>query len=72
MSYKLRLKALREAKGISQCAFAADLGVSPAAVSQWESGVKIPTTDNLVAMTAVLGCTLDELVDRQATAQAPA
>ena len=72
MSYKLRLKELREAKGMSQRAIADAVGVTPGAVARWELGENQPTTANLVAMTAVLGCTLDELVDIQTTAQAPA
>lgn len=40
--FKLRLKELREEKGMNQREFAAALGVSPATVGMWESGAREP------------------------------
>ena len=67
MSYKLRLRELRQARGLTQTAVAAAVNTTPGAVNQWESGLTQPSMANLVALTAALDCTLDELVDIQAT-----
>ena len=40
--FMLRLKELREEKGMNQREFAAALGVSPATVGMWESGAREP------------------------------
>lgn len=42
--FKVRLKELREEKGMNQREFAADFGVSPATVGMWESGAREPRT----------------------------
>ncbi len=41
---------IRESHGMSQAEFAAMLGVSPAAVSRWESGGRTPTTEQIGAL----------------------
>ena len=40
--FKIRLKELREERGMNQREFAAALGVSPATVGMWESGAREP------------------------------
>lgn len=72
MNYELHLKEIRTARGMTQRELAEALKVSPGAVGQWESGTTKPTTSNLLAMTQVLHCSLDELVRPKATAIAPA
>lgn len=42
--FMVRLKELREEKGMNQREFAADFGVSPATVGMWESGAREPRT----------------------------
>jgi DNA-binding transcriptional regulator YiaG len=42
-----RRKAIREAVGLSQAAFARALGVDPATVCRWESGVREPRGSQL-------------------------
>lgn len=44
---KDRIRAVRESEGASQADFAKRLGVSRAAVTQWESGVKVPSSSIL-------------------------
>ena len=57
-----RLATRRRAAGYSQEALAAKLGVSRQAVSRWERGEASPDTDNLIALAALYGVTLDELL----------
>jgi transcriptional regulator with XRE-family HTH domain len=44
----------RHAKGLTQRQLAAQLGVSCAAVGQWETGVEIPKRTNAIALDDVL------------------
>lgn len=56
-----RLVDRRKAAGLSQEALAAQLGVSRQAVSKWERSESSPDTDNLIALAALYGVSLDEL-----------
>ena len=57
-----RLANRRREAGLSQEALAAKLGVSRQAVSKWERSEASPDTDNLIALAALYGVTLDELL----------
>lgn len=57
-----RLADRRREAGLSQEALAAKLGVSRQAVSKWERSEASPDTDNLIALAALYGVTLDELL----------
>ena len=57
-----RLAARRKQAGLSQEALADKLGVSRQAVSKWERAESLPDTDNLIALAALYGLTLDELL----------
>lgn len=61
-----RLIDRRKAAGLSQEALAAQLGVSRQAVSKWERSESSPDTDNLIALAALYGVSLDELLYGQA------
>lgn len=61
-----RLVDRRKAAGLSQEALAAQLGVSRQAVSKWERSESSPDTDNLIALAALYGVSLDELLYREA------
>ncbi|HEY4133684.1 MAG TPA: S24 family peptidase [Alphaproteobacteria bacterium] len=56
-----RLRARREAVGLTQEKLAKQCGVSRAAVAQWEAGVTRPSLDNLVRAAKVLGVWLSWL-----------
>lgn len=58
----IRLKELRKARGISQEALAAELGVRKSAISKWETGRAQMTLDRLEQVAAILGCTPVELL----------
>lgn len=57
-----RLVDRRKAAGLSQEALATQLGVSRQAVSKWERSESSPDTDNLIALAALYGVSLDELL----------
>ena len=60
------MAARRKQAGLSQEALADKLGVSRQAVSKWERAESLPDTDNLIALAAFYGLTLDELLWREA------
>jgi len=58
-----RIRAAREAKGMTTVQLAAAVGVSQSAVSNWETGAgRAPSRDNAVKVARVLGITVDELL----------
>ena len=65
-----RLVDRRKAAGFSQEALAAQLGVSRQAVSKWERSESSPDTDNLIALAALYGVSLDELLYGEAASDA--
>lgn len=65
-----RLVDRRKAAGLSQEALAAQLGVSRQAVSKWERSESSPDTDNLIALAALHGVSLDELLYGEAASDA--
>lgn len=65
-----RLVDCRKAAGLSQEALAAQLGVSRQAVSKWERSESSPDTDNLIALAALYGVSLDELLYGEAASDA--
>lgn len=56
-----RIRALRRERGISQEALAETLGVSRQAVTKWEDSSSLPSTANLLALSAFFGVPLSEL-----------
>lgn len=65
-----RLVDRRKAAGLSQEALAAQLGVSRQAVSKWERSESSPDADNLIALAALYGVSLDELLYGEAASDA--
>ncbi len=61
-----RLTALRKRAGLSQGDVAEQLNVSRQAVSRWETGLTVPSTDNLSHLGRLYGVTLDELLSYSA------
>ncbi len=58
-----RLLSYRRAHGLSQEELAERLGVSRQAVSKWERAEAAPDTDNLIALAALYGVLIDELIN---------
>jgi len=67
-----RLKALREARKLTQARLAELIGVNPRAYNRWERGNFVPQLDTLIKIADALNVSLDELTGRSPTAQEPA
>lgn len=66
MELKEKLTVLRRRKGLSQLELSELIGVSRQAVSKWEVGDAIPSTENLKGLSRVYGIPLDRLLDNTA------
>jgi transcriptional regulator with XRE-family HTH domain len=55
------LRAKRKARGLSLAALGRILGVSHQAVSRWEQGHTVPSTDLLPRLATALHCRIDDL-----------
>lgn len=62
MELKERLAQLRKDRSLSQNDLAEKLNVSRQAISRWEQGTAVPSSDNLIYLSRLYGITLDELV----------
>ena len=58
----LNIRKIRKSKKISQGSIAALIGVTQAAVSQWESGKTMPTAQNIIDLARILDCTTDDIL----------
>ena len=67
MFYK-KLKELRKENKISQRTLADMLGITQQAVAKWESDKTTPSSDNLIALSAIYEISLDELVSQKHSA----
>lgn len=70
MNRIMNIRRLREDLGMSQRYVADRIGVTPAAVAQWELGMNKPSADNLLALADLFGCTLDALFGRNPSGSA--
>lgn len=62
MSISEKIFNLRKESGMSQEAFAEKLGVSRQSVSKWESGVSLPETDKILAISELFSVSTDYLL----------
>ena len=60
-----RLAKLRKEHGYSQEELADKLSISRQAISKWENGESDPSTENLIALSKLYGCSLDALVGNE-------
>lgn len=61
----IRLRELREAKGLQQKELAIDLRVSQPTVSDWESERKVPSAKNTQKLADYFGVSIDYLLGRE-------
>lgn len=62
MNMTEHLVTLRKKAGLSQGDVAEQLNVSRQAVSRWETGLALPSTDNLTRLSMLYGVSLDDLI----------
>ena len=53
----------RKSKGLTQEILSEKLGVSPQAVSRWETDQTCPDTSILVKLAGILGCTVEDILE---------
>lgn len=61
----MKLKEIRESRGISQRKAAMDLNLSPVVYGRYENGVREPSNLVLLAMADYFGCSVDEILGRE-------
>ena len=66
MKLKEKLVALRKEKGLTQLDVAEKLDVSRQAISRWESGTALPSTDNLRCLSSLYEVPIDYLLKEDA------
>ena len=57
-----KLRQLREAGDLTQAQFAKKVGLTQAAISQFEDGKRIPSTQALQKITSALNLSMDDLI----------
>lgn len=63
MSLSTKLVTLRKQKGLTQMDLAEKLQVSRQAISRWEVGAAVPSTENLKVLGDLYGVSVDYLLD---------
>lgn len=63
-TFGLRLKKLREDKGIMNKDFAKIMKVEPATITNWEKGNRFPKEDVLIKIADYFNCSIDYLLGR--------
>lgn len=63
MGVYIKLKEIREKKGMSQDELAEKLGVSRTMIIHYEKGRNTPSLERTIQLANILQCSLDELVD---------
>lgn len=58
----IRIKEMRKAHGWTTKELGDRIGVSQAAVSNWENGLRSPKMSQLVKLSRILGCTPNDLL----------
>ena len=72
MGFGEKLKSIRKQAGMSQEQLAEKLGVSRQAVTKWETDAGIPDIENLMAVSALFGISIDELLSNEKGTKKPA
>lgn len=63
MELQMKLASLRKQKGLTQLDLAEKLNVSRQAISRWEVGDAVPSTDNLKILSELYGVSVDFLLN---------
>jgi len=62
--FPIRLKELREEKGLLSKDFAKIMSVEPATITNWEKGNRFPKDDVLIKIADYFNCSIDYLLGR--------
>lgn len=62
MEFSIKLRELRQEKGISQAKLAVDIHISRSAVAKWENGLGLPNDESLKLLAHYFGVRIDELI----------
>ena len=60
----MNIKKAREKAGLTKQDLANELGVGQSTVAMWETQNSLPRTDKLPMLAKILGCTIDDLLNR--------
>ena len=66
MSLATNLATLRKKNGLTQMELAEKLNVSRQAISRWEVGAAVPSTDNLKTLSDLYGVSVDDILKGEA------
>lgn len=69
MNLAERLTLLRKENGISQLELAEKLGVSRQAVSRWETGASVPSTEKLISLSKLYSVSMAYLIGEENSLQ---
>lgn len=58
----MRLKEIRKQRGMTADDVAKEIGVTQAAVANWENGMRQMNVNTLIRLTELFNCTADELL----------
>ena len=58
------LRKLRKEKGLTQIGLQMQTGIDQALLSKYETGEKLPTTDNLIMLADFFNTNIDYILDR--------
>lgn len=61
----MRIRELREEKGLSQSALANEINTSQRNIGRWENGENEPTYSQLVKLSDFFECSIDYLIGRE-------
>lgn len=65
----MKIRELREARGMTQAELARAVKVAKPTVCMWESGARRPDLGHFLALADVLGCSTDVLLGRKNRAE---
>lgn len=66
-----KIKALREARGLTQASLAKKLGITRSGVNAWEMGLTVPSTQSIVELALIFGVSTDYLLGLNNSASIP-
>ena len=62
MKKKKTFKELRKEKNLTQCQLAKKVNVTQGTVAMWETGKATPKTENLIILSKILDCSIENVL----------